>query len=47
MANERVSPWVLAIIIFFVLVALANVGLIIVAASGADEVVPSYATEPR
>ncbi|MBX6365892.1 MAG: hypothetical protein IRZ00_18760 [Gemmatimonadetes bacterium] len=45
--RERTSPWVVAIIIGFALMLLANGVFIYVAVSGADRVVASYRVEPR
>jgi hypothetical protein len=41
------SPWIIAIIIGFVLMIAANAVFIYVAVSGADPVSASYLTEPR
>jgi hypothetical protein len=41
------SPWVLGIIIGFVVVLLVNAGFIYIAVKGADQVVPSYLSEER
>lgn len=46
-ARERASPWVVAIIIGFALMLIANVVFIYVAVSGEDRVVASYRIEPR
>jgi hypothetical protein len=43
----RHSPWVIGIIVMFVVVVLVNAGFIYVAVKGADKVVPSYHTEAR
>lgn len=43
----RRSPWVLAIIIGLVIMALVNFAFIYVAVRGADDVVPSYNLEQR
>jgi hypothetical protein len=45
--QARKSPWVVGIIIAFVVVALVNAGFIYVAVKGADQVVPSYNAEQR
>jgi hypothetical protein len=44
---SRRSPWVVGIIIGFIVVVLVNAGFIYVAVKGADQVVPSYSTEHR
>ncbi len=44
---KRPSRWVIAIVVAFALVFVANAILIYVAVSGADTVVPSYHTEHR
>ncbi|HSJ06799.1 MAG TPA: hypothetical protein VK936_08855 [Longimicrobiales bacterium] len=41
------SPWVIGIIIGFIVMALANAGFIYIAITGADQVVPSYVAEDR
>ena len=43
----RRSPWVLAIVVGLVLVALVNLAFIYIAVSDADQVVPSYLLEHR
>jgi hypothetical protein len=45
--QARKSPWVVGIIIAFVVIALVNAGFIYVAVKGADQVVPSYHAEQR
>jgi hypothetical protein len=45
--DRRRSPWVIGIIIGFVVVVLVNAGFIYVAVKGADRVVPSYNAEAR
>lgn len=45
--RKRPPRWVVAIVVAFALVFLANAILIYVAVSGADTVVPSYHTEHR
>lgn len=47
MPPTRRSPWVIAIVIGLVLVALVNVLFIWIAVRGQDPVVRSYVTEPR
>jgi hypothetical protein len=44
---KKRSPWVLGIIIGFIVVVLVNAGFIYVAVRGADSVVPSYNAEQR
>jgi type IV secretory pathway VirB3-like protein len=46
MATRR-SPWVLGIVIGFVVMVLVNAAFIYIAVRGADEVVPSYHAEQR
>ena len=41
------SPWVIGIIIGFVLMILVNIAFITIAVKGADTVVPSYRTSDR
>jgi hypothetical protein len=41
------SPWVIGIVIGFVLIVLVNAGFIYIAVKGADPVVPSYNAEAR
>jgi hypothetical protein len=41
------SPWVISIVIGFVLIVLVNMGFIYIAVKGADPVVPSYGIEER
>jgi hypothetical protein len=43
----RRSPWVIGIIVGFVLIVLVNMGFIFIAVRGADPVVPSYGLEER
>ncbi|HSJ08568.1 MAG TPA: hypothetical protein VK928_01615 [Longimicrobiales bacterium] len=43
----RASPWVVGIVIGFIVMVLVNIGFIYVAVSGADAIVPSYSTEHR
>lgn len=43
----RRSPWVIAVIIALVVVAIVNVLFIWIAVRGQDPVVDSYVTEPR
>lgn len=45
--RKRGSPWVIAIVIGFTLMIVANAVFIYVAVSGADPVAASYRTEPR
>lgn len=45
--RKRRSPWVIAIVIGFTLMIVANAVFIYVAVSGADPVAASYRTEPR
>jgi hypothetical protein len=46
-SSGRRSPWVLGIVIGFVLMVLVNLAFIFIAVSGADQVVPSYQLEHR
>jgi hypothetical protein len=46
MKQDR-SPWVIGIVIMFVVIVLVNAGFMYVAVKGADAVVPSYTTEQR
>lgn len=46
-ATERRSPWVVAIVIGFTLMAIANAVFIYIAVRGQDAIVASYTTEPR
>ncbi len=46
-APPRTSPWVVGIIIGFILMVLVNGAFIYVAVKGADRVVASYNTEHR
>ncbi|HSK19162.1 MAG TPA: hypothetical protein VK912_08480 [Longimicrobiales bacterium] len=41
------SPWVIGIIIGFVMMILVNIAFITIAVKGADTVVPSYQTSDR
>lgn len=41
------SPWVVAIVVAFIVMALVNAGFIYIAVRGADQVVPSYLAEDR
>ncbi|HSJ16271.1 MAG TPA: hypothetical protein VK939_17830 [Longimicrobiales bacterium] len=41
------SPWVIAIIVGLIIMAVVNVIFIVVAVRGADPVVPSYQLERR
>ncbi len=43
----RRSPWVIAIVVGLILVALVNVLFIYIAVHAQDPVVDSYVTEPR
>jgi hypothetical protein len=43
----RRSPWVIAIVVGFVVIVLVNMGFIYIAVKGADPVVPSYNAEER
>ena len=45
--SSRRSPWVIGIIVGFVVLVLVNAAFIYIAVKGADEVVPSYHTEQR
>jgi hypothetical protein len=45
--GSRVSPWVVGIIIGFVVLVLVNAAFITIAVKGADPVVPSYIAEER
>lgn len=45
--QERAWVWPVGIVVGLLLVILVNVGFIMVAVGGADEVVESYTTEPR
>ena len=46
-AETKRSPWVIGIIIGFVLMILVNIAFITIAVKGADTVVPSYQTSDR
>jgi hypothetical protein len=46
-ATEGAWVWPTAIVVGLLLVVLVNVGFIVVAVGGADEVVESYTTEAR
>jgi hypothetical protein len=43
----RVSPWVVGIIIGFVIMAIANAFFIYTAVAGKDPIVSSYTDQPR
>jgi hypothetical protein len=45
--QKRRSPWVVGIIIGFVVMLLMNATFIYIAVKGADQVVPSYHAEQR
>lgn len=45
--RDRAWVWPVAIVVGLLLVVVVNVGFIVVAVSGADEVVESYNTEER
>lgn len=45
--EPRRSPWPFAIVVGLLLVIVVNALFAYVAISGADDVVPSYTTEPR
>lgn len=45
--ERRRSPWVIGIIVGFVVMVLMNAVYIYVAVKGADQVVPSYIAEER
>lgn len=45
--QKTTSPWVIGIVVGFVLMALVNAGFIYIAVKGADPVVPSYTIEER
>lgn len=45
--SRKTSPWVIGILIGFVVMALVNAGFIYIAVKGADPVVPSYVIEER
>lgn len=45
--TSRRSPWIIAIVVGLVLVAIVNVLFIWIAVRGQDPVVRSYVTEPR
>ena len=45
--GARRSPWVIAIIVALVVVAVVNVLFLYIAIRGQDPVVDSYITEPR
>jgi hypothetical protein len=47
MRNKQRSPWVVGIIIGFVVMVLVNAAFIYIAVRGADPVVPSYNAEGR
>lgn len=46
-AKAKRSPWVIGIIIGFVMMILVNIAFITIAVKGADTVVPSYQTPDR
>ena len=46
-AKKERSPWVIGIIIGFVMMILVNIAFITIAVKGADAVVPSYQTSDR
>lgn len=46
-ATRRRSPWVVGIIIGFVVMVLVNIAFITIAVKGADSVVPSYQSADR
>jgi hypothetical protein len=46
-AKTKRSPWVIGIIIGFVMMILVNIAFITIAVKGADTVVPSYQTSDR
>jgi hypothetical protein len=45
--EKKRSPWVVGIVIGFVVMALMNAVFIYIAVKGADQVVPSYIIEDR
>jgi hypothetical protein len=45
--GTRRSPWVIGIVIGFVVMVLVNAAFIYIAVKGADQVVPSYHAEQR
>jgi hypothetical protein len=47
MEARTTSPWVIGIIVMFVIIVLVNAGFIYVAVKGADTIVPSYIAEDR
>jgi hypothetical protein len=46
-SESKRSPWVVGIIIGFVMMVLVNIAFITIAVKGADSVVPSYQTADR
>jgi hypothetical protein len=46
-ARRRIHPWPLAIVIGLLIMVAVNVGFMLVAIGGSDEIVPSYHLEER
>lgn len=44
---KKRSPWILGIIVGFIIVVVVNFGFIYIAVKGADPVAPSYNAEGR